>query len=431
MATLRDTSALNALNEDKYINTLYDQTKQSQNQMLQNNYAQNTGALDTAQQGAQQQTQQYLERTDVEADRSAAGYNSGAANRLSAGANQQAALTQGVTRQQNVTTLQNQQNQVDSEVERQRQLLAQQYSALIKQAQAENDMGKAQALYDAAKAEEQQLMAYRQQAAGMLAGKGDTSIYEQLLMGNGIATQPNTGESWEEVLRNENALNQIYDAMQESANQELLMDYQKASSDLEAQRQAQQRQTDENLTTAYVNALRKGKNYAEVQNAYGQGSGTAAQAQLARDSELLKTLTGLRKNQVAAEGQGGLSAYEQGAAYRDASAESKADIDTKRLAALIGAAEEEERILAENQALAGNYFAKANNDYSILGKLLGLSQDQIDRLQGTGAYAPTASPVPGRTAGEEALIQLFKNQEKYGDAIPWDYLPNGQKAYVW
>lgn len=29
-----------------------------------------------------------------------------------------------------------------------------------------------------------------------------------------------------------------------------------------------------------------------------------------------------------------------------------------------------------------------NNDYSVLGKLYGLNQDQIDRLQGTGAYAP-------------------------------------------
>lgn len=424
MANLRENSALDALNEDKYINTMYDQTKQTQDQMLQNHYAQNIGSLDTAQQNTQQQTQEHLNRTQVEADRSAAGYNG---NRLSAGANQQAVLSQGVTRQQNVTTLQNQQSQADAEVERQRQLLAQQYTALIKQAQADNDMGRAQALYDAAKAEEQQLLAYRQQAAGLLAGKGDTSVYEQLLTG-GIPAQQTTGDSWEEVLRNEGALNQIYDAMQESANQELLMDYQKASSDLEAQRQAQQRKTDTELNSAYVNALRKGKNYAEVQNAYGQGSGTAAQAQVARDSELLKTLTGLRGLQTNAEAQEGLSAYEQGKAYRDAEAKSKADIDAKRLAALIGAAEEEERILAENQALAGNYFAKNQNDYSILGKLLGLTQDQIDRLQGTGAYARTYAPLPA--AKPDNLTGLSANNAMYGTS-PYLYLANGEKAYLY
>lgn len=43
----------------------------------------------------------------------------------------------------------------------------------------------------------------------------------------------------------------------------------------------------------------------------------------------------------------------------------------------------------------GNELAK-QNDYSVLGKLMGLTQDQIDRLQGTGAYAPVHHEKPTR-----------------------------------
>lgn len=53
-------------------------------------------------------------------------------------------------------------------------------------------------------------------------------------------------------------------------------------SDLDAKQAAAQAATDRSLTKAYVEALIKNKNYQEVQTAYGQGSGTADQARIAR-----------------------------------------------------------------------------------------------------------------------------------------------------
>lgn len=388
MATLKDTSALQALNENEYINKLYGTANDTQKQMLQDHYTQNTGALNEAQQGVQQQTQTNVNRTNVEAERAASDYLKNSGNNMSAGANAQAALSQNVTQQANITDLQNKQSIADAEIERQRQLLAQQYESAIKQAQAENDMQKAQALYDAAKQEEEQLMAYKRQAASLMATKGDNSIYDSLLT-PGAATAGTTaaGETWAEILKNEQGINDIYNAQMESQNQDLLMDYQKALSELQAKQQESQRQTDTALNDAYVNNLKKALNYREVQNAYGQGSGTAAQAELAQNNELLRELTRLRGVQMDTAAKQGVEGVEIGMAYRDALAKANADNESKRLAALIQAAEEEEATLAENQELVGKQYAK-NNNYSVLGKLYGLTQDQIDRLQGTGRYAP-------------------------------------------
>lgn len=62
-------------------------------------------------------------------------------------------------------------------MQRQRELLGQQYAAEIKRAQAANDMERAQALYDAAKAEDAQLLELRKQGATlMMDRKGDTSL---------------------------------------------------------------------------------------------------------------------------------------------------------------------------------------------------------------------------------------------------------------
>ena len=68
---------------------------------------------------------------------------------------------------------------------------------------------------------------------------------------------------------------------------------------------------------------------------------------------------------------------------------SQQTVDKKRAEALIEAAEKEEQALVTEQQTIGNLLAKQNN-YSVLGKLYGLTQDQIDRLQGTGRYAPVS-----------------------------------------
>ena len=72
---------------------------------------------------------------------------------------------------------------------------------------------------------------------------------------------------------------------------------------------------------------------------------------------------------------------------RAAIAKSLESTNSERNKALIDAAEKEEQTMVDLQKFTGDAAAK-NNDYSILGKLYGLTQDQIDRLQGTGKYAP-------------------------------------------
>lgn len=386
MATIKDTAATSALNEDQYINKLYDTSLDSQKKLLDQNLQENTGVLDQEKQNVQQQTDDNLQRTYVEATKAAGVYSGPGTPKISGGAAAQAGLSQWNQQAADTTALKGKQSEADMEIERQRQLLASQYSAAIKQAQADNDMQRAQQLYDAAKAEEAQLLAYRKQAATLLAGKGDNSIMESIANGETPA-RDTTSETWEEALKNEEALNKVYDAQMESQRQGLLMDYQKNLSDLEAQQAQQRAQTDKDLTQTYVDALRKAKNYAEVQNAYGQGSGAQAQARLAQDTQLQKALTDLRGVQMGKDAQAGMDRLGIGQTYRDAIAKANAENEAKRVQALFDAAEKEEQTLMENQEFVGQQYAK-NNDYSILGKLYGLTQDQIDRLQGTGAYAP-------------------------------------------
>jgi hypothetical protein len=389
MATLKDTSALQSLNENEYINKLYGNSGDTQKQMLQDHYTQNTGSLNDAQQSVQQQTQTHMDRTDVEAERSANEYANGMGKNMSAGANAQAALTQDLTKKANVTELQNRQKQAEAEIERQRQLLGQQYAAAIKQAQAENDMQKAQALYDAAKKEDEQILAYKQQAAEMMATLNeDYSIYEELLgTGTSASLGATTGKAgrtsatptWNEVLKNEQSINDIYNARMESQQQELLMDYQQALANLQSKQEESQRQTDTALNDAYVDSLKNAMNYRAVQGAYGHGSGTAAQANVAQDTGMLRELTRLRGLQTGTTAAQGLEGAEIGAAYRDAIAKANADNEAKRIAELISAAEKEEATLAEIQEMVGYKMAE-NEDYYLLGKLYGLTDAQIASL---------------------------------------------------
>ena len=69
--------------------------------------------------------------------------------------------------------------------------------------------------------------------------------------------------------------------------------------------------------------------------------------------------------------------------------------------------EEEEKQIGL-QLEAGNLLA-GKNDYSILGALYGLTQDQIDRLQGTGAYAPVyVAPSSGGGNLPSTSIPFYK-----------------------
>ena len=326
MADLYTDSALKALNEQDYINKLYDTNNQTQKDLLKEHFTDNSGVLNQEQNRVQQQTQENVNRTQVEAKSAQEAYTG---PKLSLGAQQQEALSRGNAQQSNVSTLNQQQNQLEMEIERQRQLLASQYEKAIQQAQAENDMQKAQQLYSAAKAEEEKLLALKRSASSLMVSKGDTSIRDSLLKGE-TPQADFTGESWAQVLKNEAQLNEVYDKQLEAEKLGLQMENAEKLSDLEAKRRQAAAKTDQDLTKAYVDALQKSKNYSEVQNAYGQGSGTAAAARIARDTELQEALTKIRTGQMEADAGLGMEGYDIGKAYRQALADKTADINKER-----------------------------------------------------------------------------------------------------
>lgn len=383
MPTINDTSATKALNEDQYINKVYDSVIDKQKNLLKENYTQAGTSLDAEKQSVQQQTDTNLGRVNVEAQKLQEAYKG---PKLSLAARQQAVLAMDNQQKKNVTTMKTAQDEADAEIERQLKLLGQQYAAAIKKAQADNDMLRAQQLYEAAKAEDEQLLALKREAGTRLAAMGDNSVLNSLLSG-GTPARDTTSETWAEVRKREGDINRIYDSAIESGKQAAQMELNEALSKIEAEQAAETAAVDRNLTQTYVNALKGAKNFAEVQGAYGLGSGTMAQAKLARALGLTGDLTDLRGVQMGSAAARGQQRFAAGQAYRDALAKSVETNENKRAAELYKAAEAEEQSLVDTQKSVGEALAQQNN-YSVLGALYGLTPDQIHRLQGTGAYAP-------------------------------------------
>jgi len=383
MANFTKASATQALNEDQYINKLYDTGLKTNQDTLSGYYKDNTALLDAEQKRAQSQTADYVARTNVEADKAAGSFQE--TPRLSRGAQDQEALTRWNQRQADVTALGAQQTAADAEIERQRNLLAQEYQRAIQKAQADNDMQRAQALYEAAQAEEDQLLSLRKEAAAYMSSVGDTSLLRA--MRNGSLPKPDTAsESWPEVLKNEEAINKIYDAQARSQRLEQEGALERKLSDLYAQRDKAERATDRQLTQAYVNAQKQASGQNERLNASGLSSGAQAQAGLARDMGLQAELTRLRTLQADSSTAAGVQGLDLARTYRDAAAKQQAQTEQDRAKALYDAAEGEEQRLIDTQRFLGKQFGQYGS-YGILGKLYGLTKDQIDRLQGTGAYA--------------------------------------------
>ena len=407
MADLYTDSALKALNEQDYINKLYDSNNDTTKQLLQQNFTDNTGVLNTEQNKVQQQTQENVNRTQVEAQSAQDQYTG---PKLSLGAQQQEALSRGNATQGNVNSLQQQQSDIDAEIERQRQLLRSQYETAIKQAQADNDMQKAQMIYNAAKAEEEKLLALKQSASSLMASKGDNSIRDSLLRGE-TPSADFTGTTWEQVLKNEAQLNEIYNKQIEAEKLGLQMENEEKLSDLEAKRKQAAAKTDKDLTQAYVDALRKAKNYAEVQNAYGQGSGAAASAKIAQDTQLQEALTKLRTGQMAADAGLGMEGFDIAKAYRKSLADKTASINKERAEKLFEAAEKEEDTLYETQLQIGQELAK-NGDYSVLGKLYGLTGAQIAALMPQQSSGGGESSSGGSRGSKKTGMTLADSVDK-------------------
>lgn len=399
MANFKDFTASSALNQDDYVNKVYDRRQQSQKGLMQESQQQSDAFLSGQSQAVKDQTNQYLGRTGVEASK-AAQSPTYPRQRLSAAAGVQQGLSRNNRVQRDTSALTGQQAQAEAEINRQRQNLAQYYQTEIQRATAENDMQRAQQLYNAAKAEEKRLQALRQEAALYGQSYGDNSILDSMVAGDPVQRDTTT-PTMPEVLKNEDAINKIYDANIQAQQLKLQQDRDQKLSDLQAQQQQNQLQTDQNLTAAYTAALRASRNAAESQAAYGMGSGTAAQAGLARELGLQRSLTDLRRLQLQKDAAAGMSAYDVSTAYRKALESANSENELKRAQALYGAAEDEENSLIDQQKWLGNLLAQ-QGDNSVLNRLYGLTPEQIARMFPASSGGSGLTGIPALDYGPAA-----------------------------
>lgn len=170
------------------IKKIYSAQLASQKEQLAQDYKAADANYAAEKEKAQKITDANLTRTAVESQKAAVN-NSELHNAygLSSGTRAQARLAQENQLQADLTALRMQQQEVDADVERQRSLLAQEYASAIRQAQAENDLAKAQALYDEAQRQQDALLAQQQAqadnalaAAKLMADAGDYTRLAQI-----------------------------------------------------------------------------------------------------------------------------------------------------------------------------------------------------------------------------------------------------------
>lgn len=213
----------------------------------------------------------------------------------------------------------------------------------------------------------------------------------------------------------EELITEMYDSKLSGQKAQLTQNYNQALSDLDASREAQRRQTEEALTATAVESARAGRNYNEVQNANGLTSGAAAQARLARDNQLAADLTTLRAAQGTAEAGIEEQKLLLGRQYQSAIEQARAENDLAKGQALLQEAKEADAQLLAKQEAAAQLMANAG-DYTLLGQLYGLTDEQIAKLTPKPkVYAKSsdeaADPAVNLSAGRKAEIaQLVKTK---------------------
>lgn len=166
---------------DELLRQMYDSNLASQKAGLKSDYDAANANLDSQKVQNQQQADSNVRLAKTESDRSAvnaAEYYEAAG--LSSGARAQARVAQDNQLLADLTAIRAAQQQGDADIERQRGLLSQQYAAAIREAHANNDMAKAQALYEAAKEAEANLLAQQREVANAMASIGNFDLYAQL-----------------------------------------------------------------------------------------------------------------------------------------------------------------------------------------------------------------------------------------------------------
>lgn len=196
----------------------------------------------------------------------------------------------------------------------------------------------------------------------------------------------------------EEKIAQMYDSQLKSQKEQLDTDYKQAILDLDAQQKKNQQTTDANLNRTAVEAQKAAVNNAELHNAYGLSSGTRAQARLAQENQLQADMTALRAAQQNADADVERQRSLLAQAYSSEIRKAQAENDLAKAEALYAAAKEEEDRLLAKQEAGGKLMAEVAGDYSLLGKLYGLSEEEIAALAGT-EKEPEETDAPENPTG--------------------------------
>lgn len=207
-----------------------------------------------------------------------------------------------------------------------------------------------------------------------------------------------------EKLATDEYINKMYDSQLNSQKEQLTQNYNQAVSDLDATKEQNAQNLQKNLNTTAVESQRAQKNYNEVQNAYGLSSGAMAQARLAQDNQLQADLTTLRAAQQTADAGIERERALLSQQYSSAIAQAQSDNDLARAEALYAEAKDAEAQLLAKQEAAAQLMAGVG-DYSLIGQLYGLTDEQIAKLTPKSG----GNPQPQFTAEELATQALVEN----------------------
>lgn len=209
-------------------------------------------------------------------------------------------------------------------------------------------------------------------------------------------TTGSTEQTTTSVANNDKLIESMYKNSLASTKDQLQQDYMKADANYLAQKEAAQKATDANLNRTAVEAQKAAMSREELNNAYGLSSGARAQSRLVSDMQTQSDMAALRAQQqnvdAEVERQRGLLAQEYSAAIRKA----QSDNDLQLAQALYDEAQRKEQLLLAQQEAdaaalqesykqkldAAKFYAEETGDYTAYGKMLGLSKDQIAKLNG-------------------------------------------------
>lgn len=204
LSSLGDYKTPTANSQEELIRKMYESNLASNKSQLESDYNQNLSDLGAEESKLGQIYYEQQRQAQAESDRNRQAFQEYAnARGLNSGTGGQAELAQSNQLSANLNALRQSEAEKRAEVERQRQLLGQQYQQAIQKAQADNDLNLAKALYEEAVRVDESLSSAAQadadralqifnmlnntalSAAGAYASKsGDMSRYEKLLAGD-------------------------------------------------------------------------------------------------------------------------------------------------------------------------------------------------------------------------------------------------------